>query len=92
MRHEIQRHAKVLHLTRAFIEASGAAADAAKIESQHRAPCARQSLRALKDRFGVHRAAVRRERMGKDDGGLRRAGRLIEQRLEAAGRSFQIMN
>ena len=82
--HEVERRAEVFDFADALVERAGAQADAAEIESQHRAADARQAFRALEDGFRVHRAALLRMRVREDDGRARsgdlRVG--IEQGLE----------
>ena len=83
--------AKVVHLAAAVVERPGAAADAAEVEAQHGAADARQRLRRLIHRLGVHRAAVLRVRMREHDGRARRRRRArragLERRRRAAGGS-----
>src|SRR5262249_16129366 len=66
-RHEVERGPEIRLLADAVVERSGAAADAAEIESQHGAADSREALRALEHGLGVHRAALLRMRVRKHD-------------------------
>ena len=86
--HVVERRREVLLLARAAGEGSVARADAAEVEAQHGAARAHEPLGPLVDRLGVHRPAVRRQRMREDDGRLRRPVGRVDQRLEPAGRAL----
>ena len=101
--HEIERRAHVVHFTRAVAELAVAGAGAAKVEAQHRASDTAERLGRLVHRLRVHRAAVAGMRMREHDGGpesgimsglepavpgnVPPCRRLLDQRLETAGRS-----
>ena len=76
--HDVEAGTKVVHLARPRVVHAGARPDATEIEAQHRDTDAGKRLGALVHRFGVHRSAVKRMRMGEYRSGAR---------LAVAGRS-----
>ena len=83
--HEIDGGAVVVDLAAPFVPRAGAAADAAEVEAQHGAADAGQRLGRLKHDLGVHRAALRRQRMSEHDGGPGRSLGQIHQDFERPG-------
>ena len=85
--HVIEGRAEIGLLAGALVEHASAGTHAAKIEAHHRAADARETLRALEHRFGVHRPALLRMRVGKDDGRTRRLAVAVDHHLEWPGRT-----
>ncbi len=90
-REKIERGADILPFAKSAIVYTGAAASAAKIETQHRDAKGIERFRRLVDHLVVHGAAKERMRMA-DDRSERRmlnAGWFPEDRFEASCRSWQ---
>ena len=93
---DVERRAEVGDLARPFVPRAFAAADAAEVEAEHRAPDPRQCLRRPIHRLRVHRPAFDGQRMAEDHCGAhrlaRRQHRGLEQRLESAGGPLNLAN
>ena len=105
-RHVVESGAIIVLFAGTVAERSLAGAGAAEVDAQHRAADPAQRLRRLIDDLGVHRAALRGQRVREHDRRAQAAGvsladaavvadgpgrrRLFEQRFEPAGRSGEL--
>ena len=94
--HVVESRREIFLLPFPLVEGALAVANAAEVEPEHRAPNAREALRAPIHHLGVHRPAELRMRVREHDRGSDRAGarcRLfwsVEKRLEETSRADEI--